>query len=276
MHAARNPKMYILGVLIASIAAVGIGLKTNFYLDTDSRLLWTPRDARVVAHSDWVNEESGFPPAPRYFLILVHGSEQNILGQEGVARVFEAVDTVRSVPGYEDVCSDAMYENHSGKTTCKIESVTSFWNDTTAAFESQVGNDEEAIKQLSAQDYPDGTPVSERAVLGYPVRAEDGLLESTTAYVTRIELPDESEDEVQALEDEAVARLLDLRKKWANEPGSLFRLELLAEYSSRQELQRAIIRDIPLVPGVFGESETNCNLSDASLATKTYSDTLFL
>ena len=78
---------------------------TNFRLEVDEDALWTPRGSFPSQHLKWINEASGFPVEPRHFLLLFHqDGNSDLITREQVSRIFQAVDKVRDVPGYESVC----------------------------------------------------------------------------------------------------------------------------------------------------------------------------
>jgi len=66
--------------------------------------LWTPAGSKPLQHIDWINDESGFPIRPRAFTMVFHqDGDNNILGQEQVKRIFQALDTVRGLEDYPTV-----------------------------------------------------------------------------------------------------------------------------------------------------------------------------
>lgn len=182
-------------------------------------------------------------------ILMVHADGDNVLSQEGVRRIFEALDLVRNTPGYDKACSGTDYvDPATGELTCEITSVTSFWNDSTAIFEQSVLSDEDAITAMSADRYPDGTPTDIAGVVGYPV-AENGTLTFVQSYLAVIIFPDHSAAE--DFEKDAIDNLWDLQKTWDLDSSSDFRVEFIAERSFPDEFTRAIVKDIPLVPAVF-------------------------
>jgi hypothetical protein len=59
--AATYPKSFVVGVIGFSIAIAVLGLFTNFNVDVDEDVLWTPSGSRPVSHGSWIDDESGFP-----------------------------------------------------------------------------------------------------------------------------------------------------------------------------------------------------------------------
>jgi hypothetical protein len=78
---AQNPMTTIATVIILSIGLFVIGLVTNFSVDVDEDVLWTPKDSKPVQHMDWIENESGFPKVPRYFHLFFHQDGGNVLGE---------------------------------------------------------------------------------------------------------------------------------------------------------------------------------------------------
>jgi hypothetical protein len=105
---------------------------------------------------------------------------------------------------------------------------------------------------LSRFFYPDGRPVDHEAILGNPEFGDDNLLSNTQLYVTYLDLP--FTDKGADVEEIAVDRILSLQEAWDAEDGNKFHLELFAARSFSDEFERAIIADIPLVPGKFSRT----------------------
>jgi Niemann-Pick C1 protein len=246
--AARNPRKTVAGVTFLSFFLLIVGFLTNFSVDVDEDVLWTPENARPVKQGAWIST-AGYPEENRDMLLFFHANTENVLGQAQTRKVFTALDTVRNLPGYRALCAQSSYvDPRTGQRTCEISGATAFWNDTAALFESQVDNDNDAIQQLSAPVYPDGTPVSDNDIFGKPLRNEvSRTLESAQAYVLVIGLPDT--EETEDFELEALDAILDLRNNIWN--GNEFNVEVTTQRSFSDEFTRGIVRDIPLVPTVF-------------------------
>lgn len=229
-----------------------IGLFTNFYLETDTEILWTPTPSRVLSDGNWIKEDSGYRTLPRRIRITVHADGGNVLSQEGVNRVFTAIDVARDTLHYDEVCEDAKVsmEDEDGETTCLIYSVSNFWNDNINVYNQSVTSDEDAIQTLSRRVFPDGTPVVVLSILGNPTwSSDDNVLTSAQIFSTIIFTP--PTDESFILEGRVITNILDLRKQWDEEPGNIFRLEISTLRCFSDEVERAIVKDIPLVPMIF-------------------------
>lgn len=171
-------------------------------------------------------------------MMTIHAEGGNVLNSEAVSRVFEAIDAVRHLENYEEVCADSRYvdPNDASRHTCEIFGLTRFWGHDTEAFLNSpaASSDEAARIALSAQTYPDGRPVSETEIYGYPVRDENGTLVSAELIVFGIDFPDT--DEAESFESDALDVVLDiLRQRWAHEKGNDLRLEVQAWRSFEDE-----------------------------------------
>ena len=184
-------------------------------------------------HRDWIEDESGFVEQTRPFVMTIHADGGNVLGSEAVKRTFAAIDAVRKLPDYDKVCADSIYIDPDDPTgqrhTCEILGMTRFWGHDTEAFRNSAAysSDEAAIQVLSARTYPDGRPVSETDLYGYPLRDQNDLLVSAQLLVFIIDFPDT--DEVESFESDALDVILDgLREDWQAEEGNKFHLEVQA------------------------------------------------
>lgn len=177
-----------------------------------------------LQHSDWIDNYSGYPDTPRSANLIFHANGDNILGYETVRRAFEAIDAVRNLTDYEAICSQSPYVDRStGMNTCEIVGVTKFWDHDTATFLASVSNDEEVIQALSASTYPDGTPVSQLDIYGFPESNDDNTLTSVLLFSGGIQLPDlDKESEIEAFEQDILDVLLPgLRTELATNGGNL-------------------------------------------------------
>jgi len=259
-RAARNPKTCVISTILFSITVLAIGIFTNFNVDVNQDTLWTPTPSRVLSHGKWIKEDSAFPDPPNWFELTVHADSKNILGNEGIKRVFTAIDTVRNLPNYDKICDQASLsmtklDGNNTKLTCYISSPTRFWNFDVNGYNKDMENEKDTIQRLSMMDYPDRTPVDLKSIFGINERGsedDDNILTSVQLYVVRIALPPLDEvDEVAEFEKIATEKILDLRNQWIAESGNIFRLEVFSNRSFDDEFNRAIVNDIPLVPIVF-------------------------
>eukprot|EP00978_Attheya_sp_CCMP212_P032502 scaffold127379_cov52-Attheya_sp.AAC.2 len=275
-HAATHPKMYVVGSLVVSCVLLATGLFTNFAVEVERDKLWTPSNSKADQHARWIEHESGFPADARRFSIHINAGGANILSKDGVRHVFEALDTFQSIPEYKDLCTSSSERPPSGPSTslnmnCEESSIRKFWDYDLDLFLSTVTTDEEAITAMSSPVYPDGTLVNRNGIFGLaepqfmisPTTignhnnanqnasfAQDVRLTSAKAYRSLIGLPSVVE-EAEPFERLAIDKLLELRERWNEEEGNIFRLELFSERSFTDEFNRAIWIDLPLMPVVF-------------------------
>jgi hypothetical protein len=191
-------------------------------------MLWTPRDSPVVDHRKWIDDHSGFPEEPREFFLFFHNNGNNIVFEENVHHVFEALDVVRSHPDYDIMCLDSEYHDENDVPICRIFGLTQFWNDTAALMQA----DPNVIQTMSQSTFPDLSRVSEQSLYGYPERDEEGTLTSALSFMLVIYFADT--DLAEELELDAVDWIVDLDDKWKSDPNIDLRVEVSA-YSSFDE-----------------------------------------
>lgn len=231
--AASNPKRTIAAITALSCLLLVVGLLTNFEVDTDDDNVWTPADSKPVQHEDWIDEESGFPESNRYFHMFFHSEGGNVLSQGNVKRVFQAFDTVRGLEDYDAICNASIYIDEFGDPACPIEGVTSFWNNSAAIFDSEVSSNDDAILAMSAEKYPNGEPVAEKDIMGFPERYVNGTLQSAQSYILRIEFPDN--DDSKKFENKALDAIIELDDAWQAESKTKLRVEVAADRSFEDE-----------------------------------------
>jgi len=243
-NSARYPKTYIISIIVISFALAVVGLFTNFNLEVNEDIIWTPTNSRAQLHGNFIDNESGFDPESRRFMVIIHRGGDNILSMEGVRRTFEVLDTVRETDGYDDLC-----KQFYGEDPCPINSPTQFWNNTAELFEESISTDEKLLAALSTTTFPNGEVVLQTSIIGNPTEDENGELisaESLRAIIKLPPLPESSE----SFESKGIDKLLKLRDAWAAE-GDGYVFQFFAERSFSDEFQRAIINDVPLVPIAF-------------------------
>lgn len=131
---------------------------TNFDIKFDHEEIFTPIGSLPAKHGDWIYGGSGFEDSNE-LLMVIHANGENVLNMDAVLRAFEALDTVRSTPGYEEVCKTSDYIGLDGKPACWIWSPTQFWKHNVEQFEDTVKNYNGLAFTMSQDEYPDGTPV---------------------------------------------------------------------------------------------------------------------
>jgi len=255
-YAARNPKKCITSTILFCITILTIGIFTNFNIDVNQDTLWTPTPSRVLAHGKWLAGDSGFPDTPRWFQLLVHADGKNILGDEGLKRAFTALDTVRNLPDYDKICEQSsltMSTGNNNKSTCFISSPTRFYNHNVSEYHD-ANYYQDTTERLSMMEYPDGVPVNPVSIFGKSERGNSNseILTSVQLYSVLIALPSlNAVATVDEFEKVAIEQMSDLRKQWNAEPSNIYRVEFFNERSFDDEFNRAIVKDIPLVPIVL-------------------------
>lgn len=241
---AKNPRKTVFGMTVLALFLAVVGLSTNFLIDVDEDSLWTPRGSNAARHQKWIKEESGFKLEPRWFVLLFHFDGGNVLGQSQVQRMFDVLDGVRAVDGYDEMCEASDYVDNNGVRTCEINGPPQIWNSSTAFFQSNVTSDAEAIQGLSVRFMPDLFPVVEEVFYGYPMRDDNDLLTSATSYSIFIHFP--HVDLAEIVEERALDVVLGFQQKWRDDPDSNLYVEVASERSFPDEFTRAIITDLPL------------------------------
>lgn len=237
--AATHPKTTIVLIVLASVALFGIGLVTNFAFETNNEALWTPRNSDVEIHRDWIYYESGYPEEPRTFALFFHRQGIEMAPSiMDVRTVFDALDTLRSVPGYHSIC---------GTENCETNGLTRYWDNNASFFEERVQTHEDLLREMD-NTFSDGTPVVDDMIAGFPLRDTNGTLFSMQSIFVRVQLP--QGDDVAEFETDALTVMLELREEYRKDTGSLT-MEVMADRSFADEFERAVINDIPLVPAVF-------------------------
>lgn len=232
--AVRNPIRTLVSITILSVVMAAIGLATNFTYTVDETVMWTPFGTPTESHRDWIEAEWGARQGVRPFVVFLHGEGRNLLGQKPVEHLFEALDLIQRLDGYNDVCKMSAYVGSDGKNTCKIHGAVQFWNSTTSIFEQQVTSDDDAILAMSTDRYPNNVPVYEYEIFGYPRRnATNNLLTSVISYTIALNFP--IIEESKALEEDALDAILQLRDTWAADPANVLRLEAVAQRSLSDE-----------------------------------------
>mmetsp|Transcript_19922 Transcript_19922/g.22798 ORF Transcript_19922/g.22798 Transcript_19922/m.22798 type:complete len:920 (-) Transcript_19922:122-2881(-) len=257
---AKYPWRTVLLAVLTAFSFITIGILTNFHLETATGVMWIPEGSNTKVHGDWLySEESGFPLPSRPMEILIHANGKNVLGLEGMKRVFDALDVVRfGTPDYNTICS--LPDDQDNKE-CPISSPTAFWtNHNASLFESKIQTDEETIYELSKLKFANGAKVSRESIYGqaYPTLLESledqenavALLESVSAMRLKIDLPAEKK-ETQEFERAAIDNLFALQDQWDKIAGNEFIIEVFTAGSFDDELNRQASADTPYIALAF-------------------------
>ena len=185
--------------------------------------------------------------------LLLHADGDDVLSCEAVRRIFQAVRLVRDNTKYAELCAEhehPIVDQETGNFTCPIDSVMTFWNNSEAIFNNAIENDDDCILALSNTTYPSGETVDRQQIMGYAKAYENNTLKSAQSLVVTIAItPDD--DKAEPVEKKAIDTILDLQKEWAAEPNNHFKIEVTAGRSFGDEFNKAIAKDLPLIPIVF-------------------------
>jgi len=204
----------------------------------------------------------------QYIFLMLHADGANVVSQEGAAKQFEAIDRIRSVPGYQQHCAqygglpcppgvldlvcflnDIPFGNDAPRV-CNMVGMTAFWFHNTSIFEREVESDYDVYKTLAIDIFPGDSEVFDVSnYVGYPkFETVNGtkLLVEGLSYTTYMPLPHLAAGLEQAVIDEVLL----LQEEWENDPNNMYRVELVASESFEDELLRAILTDLPLMPFV--------------------------
>jgi len=157
-HASRNPYTYIGVCTFLSCVLAGVGILTNFTMVFDHEELFTPMNSLPKKHGDWIYNEAGFQDSSDVVMVI-HANGDNIAHVDAMRRTFEALNTLRETPGYEELCASSTYINLKNENDCWIWSTTQFWNHELEKFKAEITNDDDLIRTISKDSFPDGTPV---------------------------------------------------------------------------------------------------------------------
>jgi Niemann-Pick C1 protein len=232
--AVARPNLVLFLIPTLSILSFSIGMSTHFRMETDEKALWTPHGSKSLENGNWLSNESGFPVENKSAIdIIIHSWGGNILGKEGIDRAFEAVNTVRDIPGLSDI--------HS------IRGVTNFFNDDYSNFRIAVSNDDEAISVVSASFFPDGDLVDRGTIFGF-ASPEGGRLTSAKSYPISIMLPGSL---TKTFESHIIERLQELRDDWDQVVNNSFGIEFVTFHAYSEEFIRAVKYDMRLLAIAF-------------------------
>lgn len=245
-----------------------IGVATNFSTDVNNNTAWVSVDSRPIRHGKWIQRDSGFIPSDLVLNMLIHAKNENVMSEEGVRRVFQAVDTVKKKSGYDQICSESISKTFDNKenTTCPIHSVARFWNNSLSSYEQalllansrlhfNISSNSLVQKVISESEFPDGESVQLGSIVGSSERnGPQGFVTFAKAFLVRIQFPGSTnvmEKRAHVFLKDVVQNILHLNKQWNMENENSFQVEVLAEMSLGDEIDRSIKKNVPLVPLVL-------------------------
>lgn len=198
------------------------------------------------------NEEEGNkkPKRPerqvdqRIFTLLLHAGGRNVLSREGVLKLFDAIDAVRNLPNYDHECRVNNYiDIYTGEPTCIIWGITRFWNHNRTLFEEEVKTDEDLIEAMSVQFFPDGGYVDIPMLVGGGVKDENDRTVGGKAFFVWFFLTGNP-----ALDKAAINTMKVVSKQWEQDSSDYYEVEFSSMSSYADEIGRAILTDLPLIP----------------------------
>ena len=242
-------------LFVTMLAAVFLttGLLTSFTLETNETVLWTPQNSQSMMDARWTASR-GYLGSGWELTLFFHANGDDVLGRVQVDRIFEAVDRIRNLPGYDDMCARSWYYDRNGDRTCEIEGVTRFWNSDWDTFTRETSNDQDVIEQISALTYPDEMPIREDRIYGQSQRENDwefGKLEGLKSYFVYIYLPySQLSDDFESV---ALDEVFALEKEWKekDQGETVLTIEIEAGRSFNDEFLRGIYGDLPLSKLLF-------------------------
>ena len=260
----HRPAITVVTVLVLSASTLTVGVLTNFSLESDGFVLWTPVESISRIHGRWVRSpDSGFPLDGRPIQIVLHKQGKNLLTTNDLKLVFEVGQLLENIPGFEKVCGGPL--QGSKAPLCSFLSPSLFWSNDYEIFDNSTSSNDDVVYRISHLTFPDGQLVNRPTLFGsalpdFPAQqvdprgeyqVEDVLLESVAAFMIILNLPN---DEDNALPYELVATeaLFALADTWQNEKSNddfdtAMSLELFTSRSFDDELLRGIEGDIPYV-----------------------------
>ena len=261
LWSARNPRRTVAGVVIISITLAVVGFLTNFRLVADGQELWAPVGTRTLQHAEWIEQHAGFNEQLEnnkgYLAFLVHRHGHNVLTVTGANCLFDAVETIRGVPGYHQTC----YESWGAEDQeCPILSASALFGHNRSNLFSRLGDqksDEIVQRSMSQLVYPSGEPVVRSVIFGHPeptlptsnttAASSDTSLTAAAAYLGLIP---KSETDDYDFELDATRALYKLQDIWDQE-GIDCQVEANSFRALDDESQRGVEGDIPMMGLAF-------------------------
>ena len=275
--AAKNPKQCIALVITLSLTLIGIGAVTNVNMSVSEQEMFTPWKTSTRAYAEYIGNVDQFTPA-RPVSMLVHAEGDNVLGDSAYRSmdlVLKALDIVQTTDGYQDICN--IHE-------CRISCPAQFWNSNYTQFKTAIATQEQAnsnaaVQQtLSQSKFPNGAPAFHHLLMGFHQRdnssnnnananATKGIINYAQSLLCFVFLPDldtvpgQSSETNQLFEQRVIDRLMEMTTEMElSTAAEDLNFEFWTLRSIPDELVRAIQKDLPLIPMVFGIMMVFCCL----------------
>ena len=290
----KYPFIVIIFCVFVSVFSMTYGIMTNFSVETDESVLWSPIGSITTLHKEWVTNEAGFPEGSDGIRVLMHANGDNVLTVKAFNKLFDMIDFVRNHDDYAKLCQ---------QDQCRIISASGFFNHDRPHFDEFVETDEDVKKVLSSFLYPDGRIVNRDLIFGDPSphvgvndiqnfvlthslvkrakindqanrdKISDVInpnlldeaqrkfaLESSKSLLILFELPRTNES--YAFEEAMIDKLIALNDEWSNDND--FNISVNCRTCAADEFLRGIIKDAPLMAVAFFVMTLFCIISLSS------------
>ena len=225
--AARRPIQTIVALTALSVGLLMLGFASGgFRLELDIGSIFSPIGTRPEQHHEWIQSEFN---ETRLILLFFHNDGENVLHKEQTRRVFQAVNTMLSTPGLQELCAKGSYVDFDNEPTCRIWSVSGYWDDHSLdAFDADVQFDHDIRLKVAHNEFANGSPIFHDALLGNwekervaePFRDEhEYIMISAQSYFVRMDLPDLGE-QADVVEEALINRIDSLRREWIQQDAS--------------------------------------------------------
>jgi len=204
LFAAKRPIQTILTVLTLTIGIFFTGLNTNFRIEDDPFIPFTPAGSRSSIHWTWIDEwnqnRTKEQPGITTFNMQfgIHASKNNILNMEGLDRANQVIDVIKSSYYWDQIGFDDVKCVFGGLT----QTNGILWNDTTAP-----QTNEELLQILNDETWELADMAT---IIGGIERDETGQIITGTslAYTVMFQYPDGNQPIMDKLEAD-IADLLE-------------------------------------------------------------------
>lgn len=255
-HASTYPMAYICIMSLLSFGLLGAGFATNFQVISDESELFAVYDSQMTKRREWYEDpNTGWPIETRNLPIIVHKDGDDVYTRDTFRHVFEAIDIVKSTPGYEQVCNQGNYidpfitsssssnDNNDIKYDCQILSVARFWDYNLTLFDESIKDDEDLFVKLFILTYGYDRPKDYQFVF-----ATDNIFKNPVKSLFTNILIINTGDQTLQVEKGIIENLSTFRNQLSENSSS--KIEFVSKRSFSDELLRAIWKDLPLFPCV--------------------------
>lgn len=220
--AVYNPRITTISIFLLSLILLGVGVATNFNVEVNEHVVWTPRNSRLAEHSSW--QKSSPFETERYsnLRLTFHSDGKNVLGMDQTRQVMSFVDEIFNMADVQGICS---------RDNFSVLGIPLFWNNSLSVFGDKVFNEDDLIDQMSAKIFPNGDPVIDPSLYGTSMRnSSTETLTSVLSYMITIRLPATQKGQQSIINLREVC--LGLREKMKSEP---LKVEVASSSSYRDE-----------------------------------------